>query len=184
MHRRVLIVLASLTALTGCTLQHIEQSTLSGLEWVHLRNGVAIGANTRWRLPPGSTVSVAELAAADDPAWLDAAKTGVESVFVPPAAAGAESHPPFRLLVSWPGEHPQTAQDKRDSLWHPLNPGRLLAGPVDPLAIEVAVLDPYDGRLVQSARLALSPHWLATPSSRTEHIERAFRELAAALYSG
>ncbi len=175
-HLRHVSWFALLAALAGCTLQHIEEDTAEVLEWVRLKSGTELGTVSRWQLSPGARIVVVETAPAAEPLWLPAAQLGVDTVF-PPAAAGAGPEH-YELLVSWPEEAGRT---RRVSLWEVIAMDALTPDFQEPMALQVALIRPVDGALIDAGTLRISPHWFKPESGSPELVKRAFRTFAARL---
>jgi len=162
-------------ALTGCTAERIVQDTQATLLWTGLRSGSDFDAATRWQLPPGTRITVKELAPAAVDDWRAAAQAGIDAVLLPrnEAPLGLE------LLVAWPaGQAAAAAPAGAGYGWLPqhwLPPLR------DTLDVHLLLLDPAAERVLQRARLRVEPHWFSRGGARPREIERAFQDYAARL---
>ncbi len=176
-HLRYVSWFALLVGLAGCTLQHIEEDTAEVLEWVRLKSGTEVRTVSRWQIPPGARIVVVETAPAAEPLWLPAAQLGVDAVFPPAAAAGVQAEH-YELLVSWPMEAGRT---RRVSLWEVIALDALTPDFQEPMALQVALIRPADGALVDAGALRISPHWFKPESGSPALVKQAFQSFAARL---
>ncbi|MEQ8783455.1 MAG: hypothetical protein RIE06_27650 [Roseibium album] len=171
--------IASVTAtpgLGGCTVPRLKEDTAQTLEWLRLKDGTRITAATRWQLPRGARIRVEPLTPPPHPAWLEAAQTGINSVF--PGAAYDAGPVDFRLLVSWP-QDAEVAPGPEVSFWEIVDMDQFLPDFQGPMALRVALVRGTDDALVEAAELRVTPHWFAAEASAPRLVNDAFRQFAA-----
>jgi len=161
--------------LAGCTAERIVQDTQATLVWTGLRSGSDLDAAARWQLPPGTRVTVRELAPAAVDDWRAAAQAGIDAVLLPRVEAPLG----LELLVAWPAG--QSADAAPVSGWYGWLPQHWLPPLRDTLDVHLLLVDPAAERVLQRARLRVEPHWFSRGSARPREIERAFQDYAMRL---
>lgn len=178
MLKRLLIPLATVVLCAGCTGHYLERDAVQTLEWLRLKHGTELAATTRWQIPRNTVIEVTETAAAPGPDWLYAARSGVESVFPPAGTPGTE---PLQLIVSWPAADGGKPRGPRVALWEVVDVDQFLPGFAQPMTLQVALVRPSDGALLEAAQLNVTPRWFTSEATAPALVHGAFRSFAASL---
>ena len=165
--RTAMLVMAALLA-CGCTITGAERAATEDLHWLGFKTHTDLKASNRWQFVPDTRVSLSEAHPAADQQWLHAAQEGFYSVFEAPGDAID-----LVLLINWPEE--RRAQPDGKSGW------RLFPKTSDPVDIDLKLLSPADGRVVQTASLRVDPSWFSSAANRPRQIQQSFVHYAQSL---